>query len=271
MTSDDSRDPIYEQPPVPMPDGGQQPSPERDLTGTGLTDPAAPAAIPGPAEVKGSAAAAADEVKDLAMERGSEVAEVAKDELLRLAEEARGQARSLWSEASEQLRDQANSGKQHLAGLLHSLAGELGQMASRSEQAGPLTAFSKGAAARLGEMSHWLQETDPGDVLTEIRRFARRRPVAFLAGAALAGLVVGRLSRGLMADAGPSSNRGEATTSGRRAAQPVPSAPPRPGSVPAFPAEDLRDEDRHGSELPGAQPGAGWTPESGVTTTEDRR
>ncbi len=106
---------------------------------------------------------------------------------------------SLWSNASEQLRGQAATGQQQLSELLHSLAGELGEMASKSDNTGPLTALAKQAAAKGGEWSHWLANSEPADVLTEVRRFARRRPFVFLASAALAGGRGGRLGRGLMA------------------------------------------------------------------------
>ncbi|HEY3340287.1 MAG TPA: hypothetical protein VGK18_17440 [Propionicimonas sp.] len=151
------------------------------------------------ADVAGSAAEKAGELKDVALERGGDVAAVAKDELARLAHEARSEVQSLWSNASEQLRGQAATGQQQLSGLLHSLAGELGEMASRSENAGPLTALARQAAAKGGEWSHWLANSEPADVLAEVRRFARRRPFVFLASAAVAGVVVGRLGRGLMA------------------------------------------------------------------------
>ncbi|HKC26518.1 MAG TPA: hypothetical protein VKB75_00770, partial [Jatrophihabitans sp.] len=39
----------------------------------------------------------------------------------------------------------------------------------------------------------------PGDLVDELRRFARRRPGAFLMGALAAGVVAGRLGRGVVA------------------------------------------------------------------------
>lgn len=151
------------------------------------------------AAVKDTAVEKAGEVKDVAVERGSDVAGVAKDELARLAGDARTQLQGLWQQASSQLREQAGAGQHQLADLLHSLSSELGEMASKSEQDGPLTAFARQASYRGGELSHWLANAEASDVLTEVKRFARRRPFAFLAGAAVAGVVVGRLSRGLMA------------------------------------------------------------------------
>ena len=54
--------------------------------------------------------------------------------------------------------------------------------------------------AHLGDVAGWLDQRDPGSLVSEVKQFARQRPGAFLAAAALAGLVGGRLSRGLVAD-----------------------------------------------------------------------
>jgi hypothetical protein len=151
--------------------------------------------------LKDTAAEQSAHVKDAALQHGTDLADVAKDEFSRVAGDAREQFQALWEQAGSQLREQADAGRQQLADLLHSLAAELGEMAAKSEQDGPVTALAREAARRGGEVSHWLADSQSSDVLSEIRRFARRRPFVFLAGAAVAGIVVGRLSRGLMAGA----------------------------------------------------------------------
>ena len=83
-----------------------------------------------------------------------------------------------------------------LASRLNSWASELGSMASRSEDSGPMTDLAQEASRRVGEMSHWLDTHEPADLLEEVKRFARRRPVAFLALAAAAGVVAGRVTSG---------------------------------------------------------------------------
>ena len=56
------------------------------------------------------------------------------------------------------------------------------------------------ASQRMGDVASWLDQRDPGSLVSEVKQFARQRPGAFLATAAVIGLVGGRLSRGLVAD-----------------------------------------------------------------------
>ena len=231
-------------------------------SGTGLGSGAKEAAghaVEKAGDVAGSAAEKAGELKDVALERGADVAAVAKDELTRLAHEARSEVQSLWSNASEQLRGQAATGQHQLSELLHSLSGELGEMASKSDNTGPLTALAKQAAAKGGEWSHWLSNSEPTDVLTELRRFARRRPFMFLASAALAGVVVGRLGRGLMA-----ANDNDDDHTATRAVGTSPSYVPatkgitQPGvtydELPAFGADETPGETSYPSQATPANP-----------------
>jgi hypothetical protein len=162
------------------------------------------------ATVKDTVTQQAGKVTDVAVRRAEDVAGVTKEELARLTSDARGQLQTLWNQAAGQLREQAGAGQRQLADLVHGLASELGELASTADSDGPVTSLLKQAAHRSGQFSHWLADAETGDVLTEVRRFARRRPVAFLAGATLAGVVVGRLSRGLMAAA--KSDQGGAPT-----------------------------------------------------------
>ena len=62
-----------------------------------------------------------------------------------------------------------------------------------------MTDLAQEASRRVGEISHWLDTHEPADLLDEVKRFARRRPVAFLALAAAAGVAAGRVTRGAVA------------------------------------------------------------------------
>ena len=138
-------------------------------------------------------------VKDTAAGAASGVKDVAKSEVSNVATEAKYQARNLVDQTRSQLRGQASNQQSQLASRLNSWASELGSMASRSEDSGPMTDLAQEASRRVGEMSHWLDTHEPADLLEEVKRFARRRPVAFLALAAAAGVVAGRVTRGAVA------------------------------------------------------------------------
>ena len=73
-------------------------------------------------------------------------------------------------------------------------------MAENSSQ-GVASDVAQQAASRVRDAGHWLEKREPGQVVNEVQSFARRRPAVFLVLAAGAGLVTGRLTRGLK-DAG---------------------------------------------------------------------
>jgi hypothetical protein len=138
-------------------------------------------------------------VKDTAVGAAAGVKDVAKSEASNVAQEAKYQARSLVDQTRSQLRDQASNQKSAVAEKLHGFASELGSMASKADESGPMSDLVQDASRRVGEISHWLDNHEPTDLLDEVKRFARRRPVAFLAIAAAAGVVAGRVTRGAVA------------------------------------------------------------------------
>jgi uncharacterized protein YjbJ (UPF0337 family) len=138
-------------------------------------------------------------VKDTAAGAVSGVADVAKSEVSNVVGEAKYQVRNFVDQTRSQLRGQVTNQQSQLASTLNSWASELGSMASKSDDSGPMTELAQEASRRVGEISHWLDTHEPADVLEEVKRFARRRPVAFLALAAAAGVVAGRVTRGAVA------------------------------------------------------------------------
>jgi hypothetical protein len=138
-------------------------------------------------------------VKDTTADAASGVKDVAKSEASNVAIEAKYQTRNLVDQTRSELRGQVNSQQSQLASRVQGWASELGSMASKSDESGPMTDLAQEASRRGGEIAHWLDTHEPADVLDEVKRFARRRPVAFLALAAAAGVVAGRLTRGAVA------------------------------------------------------------------------
>jgi hypothetical protein len=141
----------------------------------------------------------ARQVADTALGSGKEVAETAKEEARNVAAETKEQAASLLATVRTEVTEQAGTQQGRIAEALHSLAKELGSMASSSPESGPLTDLAQQASRKGGELAHWLQEREPSDVLEEVRAYARRRPGTFLVLCGLAGVVAGRLTRSAVA------------------------------------------------------------------------
>jgi hypothetical protein len=124
-----------------------------------------------------------------------------------VAGEAKRQARQLLDQAREEANQQLGNQHQRAAAGLRSLGSELdGIAAGKSQEPGVAAELAGEAAQRVNALAGWLQQREPGDVLREVKDFARRKPGTFLAAAAALGLVGGRLTRGLAQDAGSTSN-----------------------------------------------------------------
>ena len=149
--------------------------------------------------MKDKAAESAEAGKQAASDLASTAASKAQD----VAQEAKGQARNVVGEARDQLRSQAGDQTKNAVTNLRALGDELRSMADHSrqntEQGGIATDLVSQAADRSHGAADWLDGRDPDDILDEVRRFARRRPGAFLLGTLAAGLVAGRLARGVAA------------------------------------------------------------------------
>src|SRR6478736_3328408 len=139
------------------------------------------------------------EVADTAKQSTAQVAGTVKEQAGQVTEEAKHQAKQLLSQAQSELSDQAASTQQRVSEGLHALADELTGMARNSEQDGVATDLARQAADRARAAAGWLGDRDPGSLLDEVRSFARRKPGTYLALALGAGVLAGRLTRGLTA------------------------------------------------------------------------
>lgn len=160
---------------------------------------------------------AAEEAKQVAGEakaKGQQVAGTAKEGAQEAIGEARSQVSEVLGQARQELTDQAATQHQRAAGGLRSLADELADMSTRSGSEGPsgLAAdLARQGSAKVREVAEWLESREPGDVLDEVKRFARQRPGTFLLGAAAIGFLGGRLTRGLADDARQDSDAESST------------------------------------------------------------
>jgi hypothetical protein len=138
---------------------------------------------------------------------GDHVAQAAVDQAKEVAGQTRQQAESLLQQGCQQLHDQAVFQQQKVALRLTTVADELRELAhnSGSDTVGELT---RQGADQLHQFASWLHDREPSDLLEEVRSFARRRPGVFLLGAALAGVVAGRLTgAGVAATRQPDEDR----------------------------------------------------------------
>lgn len=169
---------------------------------------------------------ARDEAADVARtaeNRGAEVGGTVGEQANRVASEASRQTRNLLREGREQLAGQTRQGQQRTAGGLRKVADQLHQMSERSDGQGVVPEMARQAADRTRVVADWLENREPGDLVDEVRRFARRKPGMFLLGAAVAGVAVGRLTRGAVAANNDDSD----------SAAPAPDRAPAPPVTPA--------------------------------------
>lgn len=146
----------------------------------------------------------ASDTADAGKEAASEVSSTATEKAKDVAAEAQGQARDLVGEARAHVRGQAGDQQQAAVANLRSLGDELRAMTNGSsdgdQPSGTATHLVGQAADRAHGLADWLDERSPEDILAEARRFAQRKPGVFLLGALAAGVVAGRLARGVAAE-----------------------------------------------------------------------
>lgn len=137
----------------------------------------------------------AQDAASTAADEGKHVAGTAKQEAGAVAAEAANQARSVLADAMSQVTAQSKEQKDRLAGTLRTLGDDLESMAGNGTP-GMATDLARQVSERARAFSSQLENREPGELLDDVRRFARQRPGSFLLGALAAGVVVGRLARG---------------------------------------------------------------------------
>jgi hypothetical protein len=155
------------------------------------------------------------------------------------------------------MTEQAGSQKSRAVQGLQALGDELEQMAQNSGQSGLATETARQVSSRTRDLAQYLDRQEPADLLEEVRSYARRRPVVFLAGAALAGVVAGRLTRGLASAGGDSGSRPELAGAAAVPAADLTAAPYSGQAGEAYP--------------PTSEPGVGYDPVLDPDQPLDRR
>ncbi|MGW0417893.1 hypothetical protein [Streptomyces sp. NPDC003015] len=172
-----------------------------------------------------------------AKQAAGEVAGTASDQAKAVAGEARQQAGMVVQDLRSRTRDEIDEQTRRAAGALHHWADDLAELAENAQGDSPARSLAAQAADGGHRAAAYMERQGVEGVLSDVQGFARRRPGAFLGGALLAGLAVGRLAK-VAAKANQSSGNGQQRSPGTSRQAPLneqgsaalPAAPP-PGTV----------------------------------------
>jgi uncharacterized protein YjbJ (UPF0337 family) len=145
---------------------------------------------------------AGKQVAGTAVDQGKQVAGTAKEQARKVTSEAATQVRGLVGQAQSELRQQASTQQDKVAQGIRTLGEQLHGMASGTAPAeGPALSIVRSVADRADAAASWLEARDPGSLLGEVKNFATRRPGTFIAIAAVAGILAGRITTSLVTEA----------------------------------------------------------------------
>lgn len=181
----------------------------------------------------GSDAALKERAQD-AKDEGMKVASTAKDEAMTVVAESRRQAADLLREGAGQVQEQAAAQKTKAAEGLRALGDELQTMAGGT-QAGPAADLAHQASQKITGFADWLDQNDPGTLVEEMRDLARRKPGTFLIGALAAGVLAGRVTRGVQGASSNGTPKSAAPSTPSMRTPAAPTSPMTPSSTPSTP------------------------------------
>jgi hypothetical protein len=144
-----------------------------------------------------AAKGAAQDVAGDAKDKAANVAGTAKEQASNVASEATEHAKQLYSQASDTLKEQAAGQQERAAGGLRTLGEQLSRMADKDDEQGLAAKVVRDLSQRAGSAAGYLENRDPGSLLDEVKSFAARKPGTFIALAAGAGILAGRLTKAL--------------------------------------------------------------------------
>lgn len=137
----------------------------------------------------------AQDVGSNAAGRASEVMSEASDQAKVVTSQAKDELRRVWEQSRSEVGDQAQQHSHQAADSLRTLADRLSSLAEGdTDQAGPLLGYLHEGRDRVSGLADRLEQ-GPDAVLQDVRRFARQKPLVFLACAGGLGFLAGRLVR----------------------------------------------------------------------------
>ena len=156
------------------------------------------------------ALSAAPVFSQTAADQAKQVTSEARTQMASLSSQAKDHASSVMSSTSDELHQQMGERLGRASTMARERAGQLQALAEgRIDDAGPLKDWADEASQRLRRLADKADELGPRGIIDELSDFARRRPAAFLAGAGIAGIFVGRLARAGKEISGSNSSQSE--------------------------------------------------------------
>jgi len=156
---------------------------------------------------------------DTARAAAGEVASTAKEQARSLAGEARSETEHVVYDVQGRLRDEAESQTRKASGNLRQWSQDLESMAKHADSESPVGEVVRQVAEGGHGAADFLEERGVDGLLDEARDFARRKPVAFLVGAAVAGFALGRVLKVSSSVSGQDGSGGDGSEQGRPSAE----------------------------------------------------
>jgi hypothetical protein len=157
----------------------------------------------------------ASEVAHTARDQAGEMAGTVKEQAAQVADDVKQQGRQMVDRTKDRMREQGDTQARQVAKSLHTLADEGRALADgRPLEAGPVADYVRQASDRIQSVAQRVEERGATGMVEDLERFGRRRPGMFLAGAAVAGFLVGRVVRSAAAGAPGNGSAGYPATTG---------------------------------------------------------
>ncbi|MBU6531255.1 hypothetical protein ACFUIW_18275 [Streptomyces sp. NPDC057245] len=151
---------------------------------------------------------------DQARQAASQVAGTAAEQARGVAGEARQQAGSALGDLRSRAMGEADGQTKRAAGQLRQWASDLSGLAAHARDDSPARGLVAQAADTGSRAADYLEEQGVEGLVGDLQHFARRRPGAFLGGALLAGLAVGRLAKAAKASGTDGADAGATGATG---------------------------------------------------------
>ncbi|MFD6904680.1 hypothetical protein [Streptomyces sp. NPDC060077] len=182
-------------------------------------------------KVKAETSATAGQAKEAA----GQVAGTAAEQARTVAGEARQQAGTVVEDLRGRAIEEADGQTRRAAGTLRQWADDFSGLAAHADHDSPARSLAARAGDKGQQAADYLERQGVEGLTADLQGFARRRPGAFLGGALLAGLAVGRLAKVTQSGASRAGGNGQAEVTAGAAPEALPAAPP-PGTAPPAPA-----------------------------------